>query len=177
MKFCHNCGSALPSKTASFCPECGESVKVLVDVHPADFSDSDLDIMSEKSSLGAHHRKTQSVTGSCSHPPLPTQKKGQRMKPSIHHGTMTRNKWHSVENKTPTKPKNSANNPVDLSSCAVNRQNLMDINYDGYYNDVPTGDNGRSKEGLDPELIKRIAIVAGSVVVIVILSIIIMTVM
>ena len=51
------------------------------------------------------------------------------------------------------------------------------LGYDGYYNDVPTEDKGRIKENLDPELIKRIAMIAGGVVFLIILSIIIMSVL
>jgi hypothetical protein len=50
-----------------------------------------------------------------------------------------------------------------------------DKNYDGYYDDVPVGDDGRQTlERFEPELIKRIALIAGGAVVIVILCILVM---
>jgi hypothetical protein len=50
----------------------------------------------------------------------------------------------------------------------------MDENYDGYYDDVPTSDDGRTTERLEPELIKRIALVAGGTVAIIILCVLVM---
>jgi hypothetical protein len=52
--------------------------------------------------------------------------------------------------------------------------NPMDENYDGYYDDKPTEDNGQNKDTLDPELIKRIIFIAGGSIIIVIFSIILL---
>ena len=53
-------------------------------------------------------------------------------------------------------------------------KNPMDENYDGYYKDRPTEDNAQNKESLDPELIKRIAFIAGGAVVFIVLAVILM---
>ena len=46
-------------------------------------------------------------------------------------------------------------------------KNPMDINYDGYYNDVKPIDAGQQRDRLDPELIKKvILLVAGALGVI-----------
>ena len=37
--------------------------------------------------------------------------------------------------------------------------NPMDVNYDGYYDDIQPIDSGASGEGMDPELVKQIALV------------------
>lgn len=50
----------------------------------------------------------------------------------------------------------------------------QDEGYDGYYNDVLPEDEGYVRERLEPELIKRIALVIGGVIVIVLLSVLIM---
>ena len=46
--------------------------------------------------------------------------------------------------------------------------------YDGYYDDIESEDNGYIKEKIDPELVKRIAIIAGVTIVIIILAILVM---
>ena len=47
------------------------------------------------------------------------------------------------------------------------KKNPMDINYDGYYNDVKPIDAGQQRDRLDPELIKKvILLVAGALGVI-----------
>ena len=53
-------------------------------------------------------------------------------------------------------------------------KNPMDEDYDGYYDDKPTEDNRQDKESLEPELIKRIAIISCGAVVLIILAIILM---
>ena len=49
-----------------------------------------------------------------------------------------------------------------------------DENYDGYYEDRPTDDNAQNKESYDPEMIKRIVLIAGGAVLLVVFSIVIM---
>jgi len=48
----------------------------------------------------------------------------------------------------------------------------MDDHYDGYYDDRVPEDYGQTKETLDPEMIKRIAIIAGGALFFVILSVV-----
>jgi hypothetical protein len=49
-----------------------------------------------------------------------------------------------------------------------------DEGYDGYYNDVKPLDNGHTRDRLDPELIKRAAMVTAGALALIILSIILM---
>ena len=52
--------------------------------------------------------------------------------------------------------------------------NPMDVNYDGYYNDIQPIDAGARGEGMDPELVKRIGLVILCAVGAIILSIALM---
>ena len=54
---------------------------------------------------------------------------------------------------------------------------LQDVNYDGYYNDVLPEDEGYIKEKIEPELIKRIALIVGVMLLVVILSVLLMRVL
>lgn len=47
-----------------------------------------------------------------------------------------------------------------------------DFGYDGYYDDIVPSDIGQEREGIDKELVKRIAIIAGIVAVIIALCIV-----
>ena len=49
-----------------------------------------------------------------------------------------------------------------------------DINYDGYYDDRQTDDDGQIKDSLDPEIIKRVAFIAGGAFILIILSAVVM---
>ena len=50
----------------------------------------------------------------------------------------------------------------------------MDINYDGYYDDIQPIDAGVRGEGMDPELVKRIILVILGAVGAIILAVILM---
>ena len=54
------------------------------------------------------------------------------------------------------------------------RPNPMDVNYDGYYNDIQPVDSDVHGEGMDPELLKRIGLVILGAVGAIILSVILM---
>ena len=51
----------------------------------------------------------------------------------------------------------------------------MDVNYDGYYDDVKPVDAGEQEERLAPELVKRIAILLAGVLVVILASVVLMT--
>ncbi len=50
----------------------------------------------------------------------------------------------------------------------------MDVNYDGYYDDIKPVDAGVRGEGVDPELVKRIALIILGAIGVITLSIILM---
>lgn len=50
----------------------------------------------------------------------------------------------------------------------------IDDGYDGYYDDIPPFDGGKQKEGLDADLIKKIAAVTGVMLLIVTLCVVAM---
>lgn len=50
----------------------------------------------------------------------------------------------------------------------------MDINYDGYYDDVKPVDAGKQEEGVDPEMIKKVAILLAGVFAVILASVALM---
>ena len=54
------------------------------------------------------------------------------------------------------------------------RRNPQDENYDGYYNDVTPVDAGMRGDGVDSELVKRVAILIAGALGIIILAIVVM---
>jgi uncharacterized Zn finger protein (UPF0148 family) len=84
------------------------------------------------------------------------------------------------QNKKHTKKKQSLFRatppPVKPKSNKQRTRGTADENYDGYYDDVPVSDNGqRAADKFEPELVKRIALVAGGALVIVILCVLAMS--
>ena len=113
-------------------------------------------------------------------PTTPHSQRQSGNKQHIHSIPQTQNKTRPVRNpkrKPPPRPKSNIQKTPDPPCASYIKPNPMDMNYDGYYDDVLTDDDGRTKEKLDPELIKRIALIAVGAVVLVVLSIIIMAVL
>ena len=51
------------------------------------------------------------------------------------------------------------------------KETQEDFGYDGYYDDIVPSDIDREREGIDKELVKRIAVIAGAVLIIISLCI------
>lgn len=58
----------------------------------------------------------------------------------------------------PTAPQRRRKPSPGPPNPAKRKKNPMDVNYDGYYDDVKPVDAGEQEERIDPELVKRIAI-------------------
>ena len=149
MKFCTHCGVPLDGSAASFCPECGKPLK------------------SEAKVISLHPAGSRQTT---KHPPITTRRhqpsgRGAAKRPAPY---QTRKK----QPVPPVRPKPGAMNDPAHGHMPV--KNPMDENYDGYYEDRATDDNGQHKDALEPELIKRVAFIAAGAILIVILAIILM---
>jgi len=46
--------------------------------------------------------------------------------------------------------------------------------YDGYYDDVPPEDNGHTRERMDPKMLKKVALLIGGVLLVIVLAILLM---
>jgi len=155
MKYCPYCGASITDYSMSFCSECGKPVK----------------------SAGAPSEEKRQMPGSvpASKPrkALPLNKKAPpRSKPLQQTRRDPRTQGRKQPAKRPAPP--ARPNPDNRMSHAP-AKNPMDENYDGYYDDVPTADNGRTEERFEPELIKRIIFIAAGALVIVILSVVLMS--
>ena len=51
----------------------------------------------------------------------------------------------------------------------------MDVNYDGYYDDIKPVDAGEQEERMDPELVKKVAILLAGAFVAILASVLLMT--
>ena len=67
----------------------------------------------------------------------------------------------------PTAPQRRRKPNPGPPNPAKRRKNPMDVNYDGYYDDVKPVDAGEQEERIDPELVKRIAILLAGVLVVI----------
>ena len=72
-------------------------------------------------------------------------------------------------------PKQKAPKPSNRPGASgETERNPMDINYDGYYDDVKPVDAGEQEEGVDPEMVKKVAILLAGVFAVILASVALM---
>ena len=157
MKQCPHCGAAIKVSAAAFCPRCKKPITKPGKVTGTRPSKS---IQNERLAGNPHPPQTPQVS------------QRQKTVPQQNHQTQIK------KTRKKKKPWLLALFLPDKKLPPVSEyapvKNPMDENYDGYYDDRPTDDNAQNKESFDPGLLKRIALIAGGAVVLVILSIILM---
>jgi len=154
MKRCPYCGAAIKVNAAAFCPKCKRRLRKPVKVNripPEKPTQTERPVGKQVLFAEPQQQKT-----------VPLQKYQTQLK----YPKKKKKSWLQIlfmlpERNRPT----SEQRPIN---------NLTDENYDGYYEDRQTDDDAQIKESYDPELIKRIALIAGGAVVLVVLSIILM---
>jgi len=106
---------------------------------------------------------------------FPAQKRDRENRPFPPHKSKSKRPPPSTRKK-PQKPWRKPNRSTKRSPAPATKPkpNPQDEGYDGYYDDIETADNGHVRERMDPELIKRAAMVAAGALGIIILSFIIM---
>ena len=75
----------------------------------------------------------------------------------------------------PTAPQRRRKPSSGPPNPAKRKKNPMDVNYDGYYDDVKPVDAGEQEERIDPELVKKIAMLIAGVLVVSLASVVLMT--
>lgn len=58
--------------------------------------------------------------------------------------------------------------PVNKTESSIEVETIVDDGYDGYYDDIRPVDEGHEREGMDKELIKKIAIIIGVLFVVIV---------
>lgn len=194
MKYCHHCGALLMESTASFCSECGKALKSRAEEASERPGAEEVRTppQTEKKPPVERTRppeKRPVNTGGTKKggkprqpAPPPAQKQPKRSKPpeSRKPAFKPANSSRPIEQSAPRKkppakkkkPQNRQKKEHEMDF--VPRPDPQDENYDGYYDDVRPDDSGHAKERLDPELIKRIALIAAGALVLIIFSIFIM---
>ncbi|MCL2228078.1 MAG: zinc ribbon domain-containing protein [Oscillospiraceae bacterium] len=160
MKFCPHCGETLTLSSAPFCSDCGKSLDKPAErkpPHPA---------QAVGKQPGGNPQK-QAPPKKSSSPVRTVNNKNISQKTRTHQSKPPKRKNKPPAGSKPDKQETRASEHPP-------RPKPMDENYDGYYDDVPTADNGHAKERFDSELIRRIGLVAAGALAIVILSVVAM---
>ena len=153
MKKCTHCGASIKGSAAAFCPKCKKPLKK-----------SPKRKQPPKTAANPKEQRKPPQTKKAAPPPRPRKRtKKKLMLPKI--GAL----WLFIKLKLRKKE-----HPEVAQKPVINP---MDENYDGYYDDTPTDDNAQNKEGLDPELTKRIVLISGGALVVIVLAFVLMAVL
>lgn len=98
---------------------------------------------------------------------IPVQNEAQQSKPHP--------KGKGKPKKCAAAPKMRGKHQTGQKHPPKHRKNPMDLNYDGYYDDIKPVDIGEQEERMDPELVKRIAILLAGVLILIFASVMLMT--
>jgi len=159
MNYCSYCGASLVDSAASFCAECGKKLNNSGEP-PIEKTLQNPPPRTIKRSPQNYTRKL--VAG------------GQRTQRGQLSAKIFANKGKKPTGGDKKKhfTRGQSGKPPDEREKTINP---MDIGYDGYYDDIIPDDNGQLKEHISSELVRRIAVVAVSTMIIVILSVVLMT--
>ena len=151
MKYCPYCGTVLVDGAVSFCMECGKELPGL----------EKKEQIPEKSNQSEQQGKSKPEQNT-----RHEKKSNRRQKREPLHGEKVKerkmdNAGERIELlETPKCPKQQPESPAVMSS-------ISEDDYDGYYNDILSVDEGRFSEGIDRELVKKIVLIIGMVLLIV----------
>lgn len=158
MKYCPYCGTFLVDGAVSFCMECGKKLPIK-DEESEISQNNDNEAVQEAVGFGMESQK-EKTSGKSS------QKASQ--------------KWNVTKiKKQTTKKKRRPSELPEEKSQSVEPAKAPELiletgpedDYDGYYDDVLPADEGRFSEGMDKNLIKKVIVIIGAVLLIVALCV------
>ncbi len=159
MKYCPYCGTVLIDGAVSFCMECGKK----------------LPIKDEESSVAQNkdHNETAQKTAGFDMESQKEKTSGKRSQKASKKRNVT-----GVRERTTKKKRRPSELPEEKSQSAEPAKEPELIletgpkdDYDGYYDDILPADEGRFSEGMDKNLIKKVIVIIGVVLLIVALCV------
>jgi hypothetical protein len=152
MKYCPYCGATLVDSAAPFCAECGKSLPAAVKPAPT---------VRDKPVARPRPPDRHQPPSSAGRPRPPGSRKPAKPAP-----------WPPGSVKSFFAPKKPARRRPEPERRP--KPDPRDDGYDGYYRDVKPMDNGHTRDRTDPELVKRVIIIAAGAFVLVLFSVILM---
>ena len=159
MKYCPYCGTVLIDGAVSFCMECGKK----------------LPIKDEESSVAQNkdHNETAQKTAGFDMESQKEKTSGKRSQKASKKRNVTGVKEQSAKKKQQTLSlPEGERQALELSKepGQISETDPKD-DYDGYYDDILPADEGRFSEGMDKNLIKKVIVIIGVVLLIVALCV------
>lgn len=151
MKYCPYCGAVLLDSAVSFCSECGKALPGKTRREPKPEQAAEI---TEPETEAAEEPSEEMIVAEAAEPCEVIAEK-----------TVSRKKTGLAKKKKAAKKSQTEKKAVQPEKSSELEKPADD--YDGYYEDVRPVDEGRLKEGLDQNLIKKIILLAASALLIV----------
>lgn len=159
MKYCPYCGTVLIDSAVSFCMECGKKLPIKDEESSVAKNNDHDEVVQEAVGLGTESQKEKTSAKR-------SQKSPQKQKFSRVKKQTTKKKRRPPE--LPEEESRSvelAKEPEQISETG------SEDDYDGYYDDILPADEGRFNESMDKNLIKKVIVIIGAVLLIVALCV------
>lgn len=152
MKYCPYCGTVLVDGAVSFCAECGK----------------ELPVSEKKQDIPEKLNQSEPQSKSKPQQEIQYEKKSRRtQKRKPLHGEKVKEREVDETSERQIKPLEPLQRPKQQSESPAVMSSVSEVDYDGYYNDILPVDEGRFSEGIDRELVKKIVLIIGMVLLIV----------
>lgn len=152
MKYCPYCGTVLVDGAVSFCAECGKAL-------PVSEKKDEIQEKSNQSEQQSESKPQQEIKHE--------EKSRSRHKSKPLSEGKVKGKEVDKAGERQIKLSEPAQSPKRQSESPAVRSSMPEDDYDGYYDDILPADEGRFSEGIDRELVKKIALIIGVVFLIV----------
>ena len=155
MKYCPYCGAKMLREHMAFCMECGKKLP-----------ESELTVEEHLEGQQASQELTQ-VEQIRTDAKLSQEQVAEGRKVS----------QDQAKERKASQDQTEAHKPAQDQEKERERQGRQEKrpgDYDGYYDDILPSDEGQLGDGIDPELVKKVAVIVGSVLLIVVLCIVLM---
>lgn len=158
MKYCPYCGTVLVDGAVSFCMECGK--KLPIKDEDRSISQNNVNEVLQKAAGSGIESWKEKMTGKRS------QKVSQKRNVTrVKEGTTKKKRRLSELPEEESRSVEPAKEPEKIPETDP------EDDYDGYYDDVLPADEGRFSEGMDKNLIKKVIVIIGAVLLIVALCV------
>lgn len=159
MKYCPYCGTVLVDGVVSFCMECGKKLPIKDEERGLSQNIDHNEATPKVAGFGMQSRKEEMA--------------GKRSQKASQKRNVTR-----VKERTTKKKRRLSELPEEegrLIGPAKEPEKIPETgsedDYDGYYDDILPTDEGRFSEGMDKNLIKKVTVIIGAVLLIVALCV------
>lgn len=159
MKYCPYCGTVLVDSAVSFCMECGKKLPIKDEESSVAQNNDHDEVVQETVRLGTESQKEK------------TSEKRSQKSPQKQNFSRVKKKTTKKKRRPSELPEEESRSVEPAKAPKQISETSPEDDYDGYYDDILPADEGRFSEGMDKNLIKKVIVIIGAVLLIVALCV------